>query len=91
MARDTRPGFLPSSLCSSVCLAGTTIPINTLELCPQPPGCHVRACGYKSRHPGGANFLMGDGSVHFIAETIDYRLFNELGTRAGGEPAKLPD
>jgi len=23
-------------------------------------------------------------------ESIDYRLFNELGTRAGGEPVSLP-
>jgi prepilin-type processing-associated H-X9-DG protein len=71
-------------------LAGTTIPINTFEVCPKPPGCHVRACGYKSRHPGGANFLLGDGSVCFLPESIDYRLFNELGTRNGSEAVTLP-
>jgi hypothetical protein len=32
---------------------------------------------------------MGDASVHFVAETIDYRLYNHLGTRAGGETATL--
>jgi len=48
------------------------------------------SCGYKSRHPGGANFAMGDGSVHFFAETIDYRLYNALGSRAGGEPVSPP-
>jgi prepilin-type N-terminal cleavage/methylation domain-containing protein len=46
--------------------------------------------GYKSEHPGGAQLLMGDGSVHFVGETIDYRIYNELGTRAGNEPASLP-
>jgi hypothetical protein len=32
---------------------------------------------------------MGDASVHFISEAIDYRLYNELGTRAGAEIASL--
>ena len=30
--------------------------------------------GFKSRHPGGAQFLFGDGSVHFLAEDIDCTL-----------------
>jgi len=72
-------------------LAGTTIPINTFEICHQPPSCHVRGCGFKSLHPGGANFMMGDGSIHFVAEFVDYQLYNELGTRAGGEPARIED
>ena len=49
-----------------------------------------RTCGFKSLHPGGANFCMGDGSVHFFAESIDYRLYNNLGTRAGGEVVEYP-
>ena len=35
-------------------------------------------------------FCMADGSVHFVSESIDYRLYNELGTRDGGEPVSLP-
>ncbi|HBO42870.1 MAG TPA: prepilin-type cleavage/methylation domain-containing protein [Planctomycetaceae bacterium] len=41
--------------------------------------------GFKSYHPGGANFAMGDGSVQFLNDTIDYQLYNALGTMAGGE------
>ena len=48
------------------------------------------ACGYKSRHPGGANFCLGDGSVQFLSEAIDYRVYNELGSKAGGEVVTLP-
>jgi len=36
-------------------------------------------------HPGGANFLFGDGSVKFLKETISIRVFAKLVTRAGGE------
>ena len=71
-------------------VTGTSIPLNTKES--KEDGSEwYRTCGFKSQHPGGANFLMADGSVHFVSETIDYKLFNELGTRAGGEPVRLPE
>lgn len=41
--------------------------------------------GFRSYHPTGANFLMGDGSARFIAETIDGATYRALGSRAGGE------
>jgi len=47
--------------------------------------------GFKSRHPGGANFALADGSVHFFPETIDYKTYNNLGTKAGGEVASVPE
>jgi prepilin-type N-terminal cleavage/methylation domain-containing protein len=71
-------------------IAGTTIPINTFAVCLAPPQCYDIAGGFKSAHPGGAIFAMGDASIHFVAETIEYRLFNELGTRAGQEAVELP-
>jgi hypothetical protein len=33
---------------------------------------------------------IGDASVRFINETIDYRLWCALGTRAGNEAVELP-
>jgi len=39
----------------------------------------------RSHHPGGVNSLYGDGSVHFIKSTINWRSWRALGTVAGGE------
>ncbi len=44
-----------------------------------------------SRHSGGANFGMADGSVHFLSENIDRQLFRLLGSMADGEPAQVPN
>ncbi|APW63162.1 DUF1559 domain-containing protein [Paludisphaera borealis] len=41
--------------------------------------------GFGSRHPGGANFLFGDGSVRFIKSTIGANVFQLLANRADGE------
>ena len=38
-----------------------------------------------SFHSGGANFVLGDGSVKYLAETISIREFARLITRGGGE------
>ena len=40
---------------------------------------------FSSRHPGGVNFLLADGSVRWVKNSIDYRTFVSLATRAGGE------
>ena len=38
-----------------------------------------------SFHPGGANTVFADGSVHFLRASIDIRIFARLVTRAGDE------
>jgi prepilin-type N-terminal cleavage/methylation domain-containing protein/prepilin-type processing-associated H-X9-DG protein len=39
----------------------------------------------RSRHSGGVNVLLGDGSVRFITNTVDLATWRSLSTRAGGE------
>jgi len=46
--------------------------------------------GASSYHPGGAMFCMGDGSVSFLSETMDFQTYNYLGNRWDNEPATLP-
>lgn len=46
--------------------------------------------GFRSEHRAGGNFGMVDGSVTFVAETIDYELYQGLSTRQGREVAMLP-
>jgi prepilin-type processing-associated H-X9-DG protein len=44
----------------------------------------------RSKHPGGVNAAMADGSVHFISQTINALTWQYLGARADGNPAALP-
>lgn len=73
-------------------LASTHIPLNALNEIdddPNQPDFH-RTSGYKSHHPSGVHLAMGDSSVRFVSEEIDYVMYNVLGSRAGGETASLP-
>jgi prepilin-type processing-associated H-X9-DG protein len=45
--------------------------------------------GFKSLHPSGANFVMADGSVHFVSESIDGATYRGLATRALDETVQL--
>lgn len=40
---------------------------------------------FASLHSSGANFLMADGSVRFITDTIHFRTYQALSTIQGGE------
>lgn len=44
----------------------------------------------RSLHPGGVLASMGDGSVKFFAETIDFTTWQRLGARADGNPVSIP-
>lgn len=40
--------------------------------------------GFKSQHDGGAQFLFGDNSVHFLPEDIDFMTYQYLGGKDDG-------
>ena len=46
--------------------------------------------GFKSLHPGGVQFALADGSVHFVSDSIALGLYRALATIRGGETAALP-
>ena len=53
---------------------------------PAPSGLPIPVGGFGSQHPGGANFLFGDGSVRFLKANINLRIYRLLASRADGEP-----
>jgi prepilin-type N-terminal cleavage/methylation domain-containing protein/prepilin-type processing-associated H-X9-DG protein len=44
-----------------------------------------RLSAFGSRHPGGANFALADGSVRFLSTATSVTVLRYLSTRAGGE------
>lgn len=73
----------------------TTAPLN-FETDPEVLGTPLPVCrrwdrdfntahGFKSRHTGGVNFVFCDGSMHFLADGIDYTTYQRLGARNDGE------
>jgi type II secretory pathway pseudopilin PulG len=53
-------------------------------------GVHVSDLSFGSYHPGIAQFVMGDGAVKQIPETINANIYRALGGRNEGTPAQIP-
>jgi prepilin-type processing-associated H-X9-DG protein len=49
----------------------------------------MQSRGFRSAHPGGVQFALADGSVHFLVENIETRTYRALSTRAGDESVSL--
>ena len=43
-----------------------------------------------SNHPGGVNTVLADGSTHFVADNINYLVWNAVGSRDGQEVVDNP-
>jgi prepilin-type N-terminal cleavage/methylation domain-containing protein/prepilin-type processing-associated H-X9-DG protein len=96
------PGYVLHGLYfHSLMTAGTTnIPPNyhLIMNCPEDKvmtnaptqTCQDAMGGFKSKHSGGLNMAMADGSVAFVNETINYATWVFLGSRSDGETALLP-
>jgi hypothetical protein len=69
---------------SNTTISSTDAPLNYLPN-PPTPDKYYDVMGFRSLHPGGAHFAMADASVDFVDEGIDYNLYQNLSTKAGGE------
>jgi prepilin-type N-terminal cleavage/methylation domain-containing protein/prepilin-type processing-associated H-X9-DG protein len=62
-----------------------------LNYFPNPPNPFnwPEVMSFRSMHSGGANFLMGDGGVKFIRDSINFQVYRETCTKNNGEVPAL--
>ena len=78
-------------------LVSTVIPINYNSCGTNPSAGNCgQVCnwnvelGFKSSHPGGCQFLLGDASVRFIPKNIDHQAYQSLGGAQDGLKSEFP-
>jgi prepilin-type N-terminal cleavage/methylation domain-containing protein/prepilin-type processing-associated H-X9-DG protein len=76
------PGVVAPAGQSPVLVLGHT---GTMAAPVTPNSSLADVAAFRSRHPGGVNFLFGDGSVHQIGPSITPSAWLALGTRSGNE------
>jgi prepilin-type processing-associated H-X9-DG protein len=74
----------PNSSSPDLVRSTTFFTPNNDPLMPVALGNPERAAA-RSRHPGGVNAAMSDGSVRFFRNSIDLTTWRALGSMAGGE------
>jgi prepilin-type N-terminal cleavage/methylation domain-containing protein/prepilin-type processing-associated H-X9-DG protein len=72
--------------CDNFPVSSTHIPINTMIRSDTATN-FGQISGFKSAHPAGANMLMGDGAVRFVDQTMNYVVWNMIGSRANNDTA----
>lgn len=93
-SEHARNGWATSNNGNGYCTTIIPINFNTCDDSASDP-C-VRSCnwntevGFKSAHPTGALFLLGDGSVSFVSENLEHSLYQSLGGKSDGQHATLP-
>jgi prepilin-type N-terminal cleavage/methylation domain-containing protein/prepilin-type processing-associated H-X9-DG protein len=74
---------------SNTSTATCAIPLNNAMNPGQPgfnnPGDWPNVYSFRSRHAGGGNFLMGDGSVRYVSQSINILTYRAQASRQGGE------
>lgn len=65
-------------------------PPNTIPN-PPDPGNWPRVISFRSKHTGGLNFCLADGSVKFLQQDIDPMTYRMLCTRNLGEAVSVPE
>ncbi len=84
---DALPSFVGSSVGTSPASPGTLCdsqPVQGLA-CYNMSGEGNEFSASRSRHPGGINTLFGDGSVHFMKNSINIQTWMGLGSIGAGE------
>jgi prepilin-type N-terminal cleavage/methylation domain-containing protein/prepilin-type processing-associated H-X9-DG protein len=71
-------------------LMDANYPLNSTNTTAETNGAMYLDRAFNSSHTGGANFLLCDGSVRFVANGIDAATYRAAGTRNGGEALSLP-
>jgi prepilin-type N-terminal cleavage/methylation domain-containing protein/prepilin-type processing-associated H-X9-DG protein len=74
-------------------------PMSTWPLCGLPAGNFSRNAdcdwpnnyNFNSRHTGGGNFGLGDGSVRFVSDSVETEVYRSYGSIGSGEVATLND
>lgn len=64
-------------------------PLNYMPNPPQPWNWPL-VMSFRSRHQGGANFCLADGSVSFVSDSVYYVTYQAMCTKAGSEVVSLP-
>ena len=71
--------------------ATTAIPLNRVIKVPKSIGDWPNNYGFASRHTGGGNFGLCDGSVRFLSESVDVATYRALATISSGEVNSITD
>ena len=85
--------FLPPSTPSPDVISTTyscnNQPAQGLPYIGTPTGSNLTVMYSRSRHTGGVNAGLGDGSVRFIRDGVSQDRWRAMGTRTGGEVSNL--
>ena len=71
-------------------LGSTGVPMNAPKVAQGSAAFAAYELSFGSRHPGGATFAYGDGSVRFLQDLIDPAAYSALGSRNLGDQNQAP-